>query len=298
MKKLGVVIGRFQVPELHAGHRHILDTTRDENDDLLILLGTTEALPSERNPLPFSVRKRMLEESYSDATVLDTHDQPSNRNWSYAIDRCVRERFPEHEATLYGSRDSFIPFYEGALPTRYVEPVPAPSGTDIRTELASDNTRDHRFREGLIYAQSLRPYLSYQAVDIAPFRRADRHILLGKKTADAGKLRFIGGFVDVSDASLEDAATRELREEAGDLICENIRYVGSSRIPDPRYRFEKDEVMTAFFVTDFHAGETQAGDDLDEVMWIPLDEIESYIVPGHLPLAKQLMDYFALKEAR
>ena len=63
MKKLGVVIGRFQVPELHAGHRHILDTTRDENDDLLILLGTTEALPSERNPLPFSVRKRMLEES-------------------------------------------------------------------------------------------------------------------------------------------------------------------------------------------------------------------------------------------
>jgi len=184
MKKLGVVIGRFQVPELHAGHRHILDTAKAENDDLLVLVGVNRIPPSKRNPLPFTVRKRMLEETYPDAMILETRDQPSNRLWSEDIDRTVREHFPGHEATLYGSRDSFLPFYEGALPTRYVEPILAPSGTDIRECMNEEEYAGRDFRMGMICGQTLRSPVSYQAVDIAVCRSADRHVLLGRKESD------------------------------------------------------------------------------------------------------------------
>ncbi|NTW90104.1 MAG: NUDIX domain-containing protein [Candidatus Moranbacteria bacterium] len=290
-KRLAVVIGRFQVPELHDGHRHLIDTALSENDAILILIGTTKALPSARNPLPFSVRERMIRETYPEAVILETRDQPSNRGWSEDIDQVVTSLFPNHSAVLYGSRDSFIPFYEGSFPTKFVPAIPAPSGTDIRAHLSESDTENHRFRAGLIHAQSLRPALSYQAIDIVPIRYSDMHVLLGRKRSDGDRYRFIGGFVDAADESLESAALRELREEAGEIRCESTRYLGSFRIPDERYRFEEDKVMTAFFAAEFVSGKEAAGDDLDEVRWIPAETVLSVILPGHLPLAKSLVSF-------
>ncbi|MEI6649965.1 MAG: NUDIX domain-containing protein [Candidatus Moraniibacteriota bacterium] len=289
-KRVAVIIGRFQVPTLHEGHRHIIDFARSHADALLILIGTTAALPSARNPLPYAVREHIVAEAYPDAVILETKDHPSNRIWSEDIDHIVAERFPDHEATLYGSRDSFIPYYEGALPCVFVPPADAPSGTEIRNALDPLHD-DPIFRSGMIHAQTLRPPLSYQVVDIAVIRKEDASVLLGMKRSAEGKRCFIGGFVDPQDEDLESTALRELREEAGPVLCGDLRYVGSFRIPDHRYRDGDDKVMTALFVAEYHGGEPVAGDDLDEVEWINLVDLESVLVAGHLPLAKRLLSY-------
>jgi bifunctional NMN adenylyltransferase/nudix hydrolase len=289
-KRVAVIIGRFQVPALHIGHRHIIDFAQSHSDTLLILIGTSAALPSARNPLPFIACKQVVLEAYPDAVILETKDHPSNRAWSEDIDRIISEHFPDHEATLYGSRDSFIPYYEGAFPCVYVPPTDTPSGTEIRNALEPLH-HDQSFRLGMIHAQKLRPPLSYQVVDIAVSRPSDGAVLLGIKRSAKGKKCFIGGFVDPTDANLESAALRELLEEAGEIQCDAPRYVGSFRIPDHRYREGDDKVMTALFVAEYIGGDPVAGDDLDAVEWVRLDTLESILVPAHLPLAKCLIAY-------
>lgn len=288
-KKLGVVIGRFQVPELHAGHRHVLDTANAENDDLLVLLGVNRIPPSKKNPLPAAVRAKMLRDAYPAATVLETRDQPSNARWSEDIDSMIRKRFSGHEAVLYGSRDSFIPFYEGQLKTRYVEPVPAPSGTDLRACIREEDHSGQDFRLGMICGQALREPISYQAVDLAIVNSAEHTILVERKNGDEGRFRFVGGFVQPGDGSLEEAALRELREEAGDIVCAVPCYLGSFRIPDYRYRGEEDTLLSAFFVAEYVSGTPEAGDGIDGLAWIPIRNLPERLIPIHLPLAGRLL---------
>lgn len=288
-RRLGVIIGRFQVPELHTGHRYLINYARGHSDDLLILLGTSEAFPTLRNPLPYPIREVLIRESYPEAIIGPIPDHPSDEKWSKNLDTIITSRFPDHQVTLYGSRDSFIPHYSGRFPCVIAPQITAPSGTDVRrgNQLRRKMNRD--FRNGVIYAQSARLPISYQTVDIAVLRHEDASVLLGKKLRDGGKMRFIGGFVDPQqDATLEDAALRELTEEAGQLSCHEIRYLGSYRVKDFRYGDDADQVMTAFFVTYILSGIARAGDDLDDIGWFPITEAPALVVPDHVPLARRL----------
>lgn len=289
-KTLGIVIGRFQVPDLHAGHRHLIDTARRQTDDLLILIGTSEALPTIRNPLPFAVREAMVRQLYPDATVLPLPDQATDAIWSAHIDQVIEERFPEHTATLYGSRDSCIPHYLGRHAAVVIPPAPAPSGTEVRKANGKHLPVSREFRAGMIHAQAVRLPVSYQTVDIAVIRHEDRHVLLGQKSHDGDHWRFIGGFADPRDTSLEAAALRELHEEAGRIDTHGVRYLGSFRVEDYRYRGEADQVMTAFFMAYHMSGIAHAGDDLDEVAWFPAEAVPDIVVPSHRPLAERLIE--------
>lgn len=288
-KTLSIVIGRFQVPDLHAGHRHLIDTAHRQTDALLILIGTSEALPTSRNPLPFAVREAMVRQAYPDATVLPLPDQPTDALWSAHIDRIAEECFPGHAATLYGSRDSCIPHYLGRHMVVVIPPAPAPSGTEVRKANGKHLPVSREFRAGMIHAQASRLPISYQTADIAVIRHEDQHVLLGRKTRDGALWRFIGGFIDPHDASLETAALRELHEEAGAIDVHGVQYLGSFRVQDFRYRGEADQVMTAFFMAYRMSGIARAGDDLDEVAWFPAKEVPGIVIPSHQPLAKRLL---------
>ena len=66
---LGVIIGRFQTPDLHEGHRHLIDTAVSRSDAVLILIGVSGGFPSARDPLPYRVREAMLREYCPDAVI-------------------------------------------------------------------------------------------------------------------------------------------------------------------------------------------------------------------------------------
>ncbi len=285
---VGVVIGRFQVPVLHKGHRHLIDQVARLHEKLVILLGVTPALSNAHDPLDFPTRKAMISKTYPDAVVMAVPDNPSNEEWSARVDMIIGEAHPGLPAILYGSRESFLPCYSGQHLKREIVPSSCRSGTTVRKEIGKKVLSSKSFRMGAIYSAENRLPISYQVVDVALVNRDKNEVLLGKKRQDGNKWRFIGGFVDPSDNSLEEAARRELREEVGFLEIANITYIGSARIKDYRYRSGPDKILTSFFVASYIFGAPKAADDIDEVRWFPIEVVEEILVPEHKVLGTQL----------
>jgi len=131
--------------------------------------------------------------------------------------------------------------------------------------------------------------VSFQTVDIACIKGTK--ILLGTKTKDKGKWRLPGGFVDVTDESLEAAARREFKEECGASLVK-LKYFKSFRVDDPRYRESEHKILTALFKAKTNEP-VKAGDDLSEVSWFNFERVkqilEKDIVEEHIPLIKLLL---------
>lgn len=280
-RSVGVIVGRFQVDELHAGHRFLIETAFARHRYVLIAIGVSGGLATRCDPLDFETRRHLIAKTYPQATVLPIYDQPSNAMWSRELDRLVAEAFPRMPSVCYGSRNSFLSVYEGKFPREYVKEVEGLSGTDVRKKIGKEAAHTKDFRAGMIHAAQHRLPVSYQAVDIAvvSFDRGD--ILLGKKKQDGDKFRFIGGFVDYTDKSLEHAVRREAYEEAPNIEIADLRYLGSARINDVRYRGSDDGIMSALFVSTYVFGYARAGDDLDALEWIPLLNARTRLITEH-----------------
>ena len=297
-RTVGVIVGRFQTPELHAGHRYLIDTVRSLHHDVFVVLGSPRfALLTRRDPMDFLTRRLMMHKAYSRVEIGALADCGSDTVWSEALDALITERYPHFDAVLYGSRDSFVPYYKGKwraieLPS-YQEEV---SATSLRQEtgLTVRDTAD--FRRGIIYAASARPGVVFPTVDIAIIDRAQSRVLLGARRTESGHLRFFGGFVDAEDESLEQAALREAMEEAGSMTLESLRYLGSHRVRDPRYWGTKDGIFTSLFAVEYVSGDPEAGDDIDEVEWVPFSDAPSRLIQEHVPLWNILAAFLGIPE--
>lgn len=134
------------------------------------------------------------------------------------------------------------------------------------------------------------------AVDIAVVDCDRERVLLGRKP-DQKLFRFIGGFVDVADESYEEAALRELREEAPNIeVCKlSLRNIGNEQICDERYLNDKDRIFTTLFFVAYIFGDIKAGDDLEELKWIDFKDIEGYnIRPEHCGLLEKLITHLKI----
>lgn len=134
MKKVGVIVGRFQVPKLHRGHRYLIDTVQRSCDQILIILGSTKIV-SSRDPFSTETRKTMIQADYPHLQLAEIEDRSSDEKWSKKLDQIISNFFPDATVTLYGSRESFLAKYTGSFRTVYLPPIQAPSGTDIRKKI-------------------------------------------------------------------------------------------------------------------------------------------------------------------
>ena len=153
------------------------------------------------------------------------------------------------------------------------------------------NWSSKEWRAGVIYSSHNRYPTSYQTVDIAVFNEDDTKILLARKP-DENKYRFIGGFVDTRDASLEHAAKREFCEEASAEIS-ITSYVGSFRVSDWRYRSERDKIMTVLFKAKYIFGHLEPSDDVSELRWFSVEDLRKSlkdVIEEHVPLMSVLLD--------
>lgn len=292
---LGVAVVRLQVPELHAGHRYLLNSVLAIHNKVLVVIGETEARLTPEDPLTYEMRAAMLKGMYPNVHVVRLFDTPSDSAWSMALDALIEQHTMglvdglcvTNGAVLYGGRDSFLSHYIGRTRTFELPPADPVSGTDIRGAVTPKDTAD--FRAGMIYASKHKYPVSYQCVDAAIHFRGQ--ILLGQKRSDNGKWRFIGGFVAPQDASLEAAVCREIREETG-VEPGNVTYLGSCQVNDYRYpKSGTDRIMSAFFLVEMVFGAAVASDDIDAVQWTDVSRLPDLLVPEHQPFVELLMKH-------
>lgn len=287
--EIGVIIGRFQIDELHDAHVALINHVINRHDKVIIFLGVKPIAPCFENALDFRMRQQMLLEKFgTNIIVLPLNDKKYDNDWSNQIDVKVREVYPSGDVLLYGGRDSFIPHYSGKFKTCELEPEIYVSATQKRQECLK-TVSDPMYRRGFIAGASSGFPNPYPTVDVA-IVKGDK-VLLGRKPDDY-LYRFVGGFVDVSDTCLEMAAKREVMEETG-LEVSDLQYVCSLKVDDWRYRGIKSKgILTSFFKCDYIFGSPQPNDDICELKWFTLDELkETYkviMVEGHHKLFTSL----------
>lgn len=272
VKGVGVIVGRFHTHMLTFGHKDLIRRVRDNHDRIVIFVGVNPVPSTRRNPLDFESRLVMIQEFCPEALIFPVVDNPSNEVWSEDLDKSIRTIVPFGKVTLYGGRDSFIKHYSGSFEIKEIAESQGRSATEYREVCASAPLKSQDFRRGVIYSV----YNSFPrvnpTVDIAVTRdfpgTSGIYVLLGRKPGE--KLwRFPGGFVDAEDVTLEAAAIRECHEETG-LIVDNPKYICSRSLKDWRVT-EGNGMVTTFFEANYIEGHAQAGDDLIEIEWHPLD---------------------------
>jgi len=279
MKKIieiGVIVGRFQVPELPVGQVELIQRVIDNHKRVAIFLGLTPGLVTKKNPLDFITRKEMILKVFPNINILSLPDKANDSDWSLELDKRIREIFPLGEALLYGGRDSFKAVYTGSFETIEIEKIANSSGTKMRKEVSLETKASPDFRAGVIFAVNNQYAKVFPTVDVAIMRGDE--VLLGRKSHQ-NLFRFIGGFVDPSDDNFEQAAQREAQEETG-LEVGNLQYVGTARIDDWRYRHEIDKIITTLFTADYVAGNATAKDDIAEIKWFKINDLtaEDFVV--------------------
>jgi bifunctional NMN adenylyltransferase/nudix hydrolase len=290
---VGVIVGRFQAPFLHEGHREILDQVTKTHPRVLIFLGLSPLKCSVNNPLDFASRKAMIEATYPNVEILYIEDVGNNELWSKNLDRQISKAVgPSLKVVLYGSRDSFINGYMGRYPTLELVPSKIISASEIRRQVGIKSKNTQEFREGVVWAVE-NQFPSFKAtVDLGIVDYDNKRLLMGQKPNE-DLIRFIGGFTDPQkDKSAEDACVREGKEETSlELTVEG--YIGSTMVNDWRYRREVDKIMTFFYVMRYQGGNPVPRDDIKSLSWKKFGEItEADVVPSHRPLLSMLNDYF------
>lgn len=278
---VGVIIGRFQVHELHQAHIDLIQTVCDKHDKVLIFLGLSPLMVTRENPLDFESRKQMILEQFPNVNVLYVKDQYSDEVWSKKLDEQIEDLVsPMQTVVLYGGRDSFLPHYNGRYATAELVPDAYFSGTEIRKSISRKVKASALFRAGVIWASQAMFPTAYTTVDVAIYNEDESKILLARKQHEK-EYRLIGGFSDPRSASFEADVRREVQEEAHIAITDPV-YVASFNVDDWRYRREVDCIKTLLFKARLFSGRPKPDDDIVEVRWFDTDTLNfNNIVPNH-----------------
>lgn len=298
----GVIVGRFQVNDLHDGQLELFSEVRARHNRVIVFIGVSPTEITRTHPLDFETRKKMIQGKFPEFTILPIKDVHSDKLWSEMLDAKIREVADYGDVTLYGGRDSFIPHYKGEFKPRELNLHSTASGAQVRASLTNKVIDSSDFRAGIIYAaNNMRPRV-FPTVDIIiarqeyEKRRSPLHvargipdsvmrikILLAQKPGET-KWRFVGGFAEPLVKSYEEDAKREAYEETR-LDINSLQYIGSTIIEDWRYAKDPDAIKTMVFIGWTATQLAEAHDDIDTVAWFDSEDITiATIIPDHQPI--------------
>jgi bifunctional NMN adenylyltransferase/nudix hydrolase len=291
--EVGVIVARFQVDELHAGQREMIDFVCEHHKKVILFLGIPRIENTKRNPLDFATRKLMIQKDYPDITIMAQKDQRSDNIWSDFLDSQIPMPYGHRTTLLYGSRDSFLPHYVGKYKTTELVSTTPFSGTEIREKISKEILKSKKFRAGVIHANYARRPITYSTVDVAIYNDKGQ-ILLARKPYET-EWRFVGGFVDRNDTSDEMAVYREALEETTCHIS-NIKYILSHKVDDWRYKNQEDGIMTRLFIASYGHGRVEPNDDIEELKWFDVSyfterrRIDENIMEEHQEMMVKLIE--------
>lgn len=292
---IGVLVARFQTNDLHDGHKYVIDQVVKNHKKVIVFLGVPKFIGTKKNPLDFDTRKKMIQQYYPDIVISSIPDTNDNTIWAKELDKRIREIYSHGDVLLYGSRDSFIPYYHqgsGKFTTKELDPLGTFTATDVRKLISEEVKNSIDFRSGVIY----HAYNLYARViptlTIIPFNTDKTKILISKKYNETD-WKLISGFILPSDDSLELSGKRILNNKAGSNIeSDNFRYFTSLKVDDWRFRGEDDKVMTTVMICDYLWGQINPSDDISEIKWIDITDIKktsSMMSLGQMPIIDKLL---------
>ena len=306
-KNTGVIVARFQVPELHAEHKLLIEKVLQYHNKVFIFLGTS-SVKTNKNPLDYPTRVQMVLQSYPTITVLPIADVESDQVWANNLDAMIKSVEPTKKVVLYGGRDSFTKYYKpfGKFETVELTSTFDISGTEVRLEASNKVISSSDFRSGQIYQIENRFPIVYPTVDIIISRNffnpnEETEFLIGQKHAEVngGFWRLVGGFVESRHGSGKNAAIAEVLEETNIDISQNIiSFVNQYAVDDWRYRGTKDSIMTTVFHVDVTSGwrdnsqsdNWKAGDDLAEIKWFKRSDVLSNMRNTHYKIMEEFIN--------
>jgi bifunctional NMN adenylyltransferase/nudix hydrolase len=295
--EIGVIVARFQVHKLHEGQISLIDKVIENHKKVVIFLGVPVIGNTKSNPLDYASREAMIKQSYPNVIVLPLKDQRSNEKWSRELDNQIQVPFGERSslsAVLYGSRDSFIPYYSGKYAVVELITDILYSGTEVRKQVSKEILASEDFRAGVIHATYAARPVTYPTVDITVYNDKGQILLAKKPNEDF--YRFIGGFVDRTDLTWEEAAKREFKEETGgNAEIDDIKYVCSGAVTDWRYGKTESGIMTTLFIGKFLWGRIEPSDDIASLHWVEPKNInvDKDIMVEHRDLYANLCVYLS-----
>lgn len=303
--RVGVVVGRFQIDELHNGHMRLLTYVNVTHDRMLVLIGVRPAEASDTNPLDFLDRYEMIHEAFPTALILPMVDRGNDEVWSRHVDSLINSTYGYGvDAVFYVGRDSFKEHYLGKFPIEEHDfGVSQLEARDIRNEIKGRRLTTAEGRAGAIKAMMNQSHRTTMMVDMFMVRIGETEdtydVLVGKKE-DETLWRLPGGRIDPGE-SFAHAASREMFEETSLLTSggqSDWTTIGDYEVPDWRCR-DTDQIAyrTVLMTTEYFSGIHRGGDDLPTVEWIPItDLMEGYaagVVEEHrrlITLASQYME--------
>ena len=290
MTSVGVIVGRFQVPEISRDVYEVVNHCISKHNTCIIVLCEAPIPGSANNPLSIDSRRAMLWAAFPGTRILSLKDHPLDDKWSEKLDTMIVEHVANMPLIIYGTKERFIKRYNGRFHTSEI-----PDNSFKKSESKKELVNSTEFRKGVVHAFEQTYPKVYPTVDVALFRDSKRELLLGYKAIDS-KWRIPGGFVDPEDENFLSAAQRELEEECGKLETDHWEIEGTFKVDDWRYRYEQDKIITTLFSADLMEGEAQGSDDIALVKWFDLADVHKLVHGGEVATEHKPLFHFLLQK--
>lgn len=234
MKKIGVLIGRFQVPEPHEGHVFLMKRILEVSNELLILVGSANKARSMKNPYTFLERRTAIFKVLGEGNTMRVNVLPlndylySDDQWMADVAATINQTLGNQKAevTLYGHFKEGNDYLKWFPQFKYqnIESTIETSGTELR------NAHRHLLpqmvqQEYAQYEEDRQKFINYPYPDCLQANCGDAvvvclgHVLLIQR--ENGTWALPGGHKHNYENFL-DCAIREMYEETNLRVPEKV----------------------------------------------------------------------------
>lgn len=153
MEIISLAVMRLQ--PLHKGHELLIKTMLENSSKVIIGIGSTQDVRTQKNPYSYDERKRMLDLIFTDERLLSISlkdiNAPTKAHWAKYVLNEVKERLDLSPTHYYAGSQEDVSWFDGFLKLQIVDRHTLGGGinaTSIRNHIDTSHDKlNHRVLE-------------------------------------------------------------------------------------------------------------------------------------------------------